>query len=85
MQNPSGPSQLVLFKLLDETWGHGGYLDWLMHLRLEYTKRRDNICYACERYLPAEVASWNPPAAGMFVSFVCLCAPFGSSRDALLY
>ena len=65
-QGPSGPSQLILFKLLEETWGHAGYLDWLINLRLEYTRRRDNICYACERYLPGEVASWNPPMAGMF-------------------
>lgn len=67
VQNPSGISQLVLFKLLDETWGHAGYLDWLINLRLEYTKRRDVICNACEKHLPREVASWNPPAAGMFV------------------
>ena len=67
-QNPSGISQLVLFKLLDETWGHAGYMDWLINLRLEYTKRRDIICYACEKFLPREVASWSPPAAGMFVS-----------------
>lgn len=65
-QNPSGTSQLILFKLLEETWGHSGYFDWLINLRLEYTKRRDNICYACEKYLPREVASWNPPMAGMF-------------------
>ena len=65
-QNPSGPSQLVLYKLLEETWGHAGYLDWLINLRVEYTKRRDNICAACEKYLPREVASWHPPAAGMF-------------------
>ena len=69
-QNPSGISQLVLFKLLDEAWDHAGYLDWLINLRLEYTKRRDVICYACENYLPQEVASWNPPAAGMFVSIL---------------
>ncbi|KAL8711918.1 MAG: hypothetical protein Q9225_007033 [Loekoesia sp. 1 TL-2023] len=66
-QNASGISQLVLFKLLDETWGHAGYLDWLIWLRLDYTKRRDNIMHACEKYLPREVASWNPPAAGMFL------------------
>ena len=65
-QNPSGASQLILFKLLEETWGHAGYLDWLINLRLEYTKRRDNICYACEKYLPRELASWTPPMAGMF-------------------
>ncbi|KAL6715752.1 Aromatic/aminoadipate aminotransferase 1 [Lecanora helva] len=65
-QTPSGASQAIMYKLLDESWGHSGYLDWLMNLRLEYTKRRDNICYACERYLPRAVASWNPPMAGMF-------------------
>ena len=66
VQNPSGPSQLVLFKLLEEAWGHAGYLDWLIYLRLEYTSRRDNIVYACETYLPREVARWDPPMAGMF-------------------
>ena len=67
-QNPSGISQVVLFKLLDEAWGHGGYLDWLLHIRVEYTKRRDSICHACETSLPEQIISWNPPAAGMFVS-----------------
>ncbi|KAL8967619.1 MAG: hypothetical protein Q9197_005345 [Variospora fuerteventurae] len=66
IQSPSGISQLVVFKLLDETWGHAGYLDWLIWLRLEYTGRRDNLLYACETFLPREVVSWNPPAAGMF-------------------
>lgn len=65
-QNPNGPSQLILYKLLEEEWGHRGYMDWLIHLRLEYTRRRDNICYACEGYLPKEIASWTAPMAGMF-------------------
>jgi aromatic amino acid aminotransferase I len=65
-QSPSGISQLLLFKLLDEHWGHDGYLDWLMHIRLEYTKRRDCILQACEKYLPTEFVRWVPPAAGMF-------------------
>lgn len=67
-QNPSGISQIVLFKLLDESWGHEGYLGWLINLRLQYTKRRDTILAACENYLPKEIVSWDPPAAGMFVS-----------------
>lgn len=67
-QSPSGVSQLVLWKLLDEHWGHAGYLDWLIHIRLEYTRRRDVILQACERFLPKEVVSWDPPMAGMFVS-----------------
>ncbi len=68
VQNPSGISQIVLFKLLDEHWGHDGYLKWLINLRLEYTSRRDILLAACEKYLPKDIVSWNPPAAGMFVS-----------------
>ncbi|OKL58059.1 hypothetical protein UA08_06677 [Talaromyces atroroseus] len=68
-QNPSGFSQMCLFKLLEEGWGHAGYLDWLMHLRLEYTARRDILLGACEKYLPQEVVSWVPPSAGMFQWF----------------
>lgn len=65
-QGPSGFSQLILFKLLDETWGHPGYLDWLMHIRLEYTKRRNVMMAACAKYLPKDIVSWTPPSAGMF-------------------
>lgn len=67
-QGPSGMSQLVLFKLLDEHWGHAGYLDWLIHIRLEYTRRRNVMLEACDKYLPREVVSWVSPMAGMFVS-----------------
>lgn len=58
-QGPSGLSQLGLFKLLDEHWGHSDYLSWLLHLRREYTQRRDNALEACNRYLPKEVTSWR--------------------------
>lgn len=65
-QSPSGLSQMMLFKLIEEHWGHGGYLDWLVHIRMEYTQRRNVILEACERYLPREVVSWKAPVAGMF-------------------
>lgn len=65
-QSPSGISQIVLYKLLEDTWGHVGFLGWLLYIRAEYTRRRDIIVAACERYLPAQVASWNAPQAGMF-------------------
>lgn len=71
-QGPAGLSQVVLHKLLDEHWGHEGYFRWLMNMRIEYTKRRDVILGACEEFLPKEVVGWCPPAAGMFVSLVCL-------------
>ncbi|KAI5786391.1 aromatic amino acid aminotransferase-like protein [Peziza echinospora] len=67
VQNPGGFSQIILYKLLEEEWGHAGYIDWLMHMRKEYTGRRNAILDACEKYLPKSVVSWTPPAAGMFL------------------
>lgn len=75
VQNPSGISQIILFKLLDEHWGHAGYLQWLTNLRMEYTNRRDVILGACEKYLPRDLVSWDPPAAGMFVSLLHTLTP----------
>ncbi|KAM4059411.1 aminotransferase class I and II domain-containing protein [Hirsutella rhossiliensis] len=66
-QGPAGFSQVILHKLLDETWGHEGYLRWLMNLRLEYTKKRNALLAACEDHLPRDIVSWSPPAAGMFM------------------
>lgn len=80
-QGPSGFSQVMLWKLLDETWGHEGYLRWLMELRMNYTRRRDMLLAACEEHLPREVVSWAPPAAGMFVSK----PPWSPGLDFLSY
>ncbi|PHH74637.1 hypothetical protein CDD83_4541 [Cordyceps sp. RAO-2017] len=66
-QGPAGFSQIILHKLLDETWGHEGYLRWLMNLRLEYTKKRNSLLAACEDHLPRDIVHWTPPAAGMFM------------------
>ncbi|CCC11628.1 unnamed protein product [Sordaria macrospora k-hell] len=65
-QGPSGISQVILYKLLDEQWGHEGYFKWLMNLRGEYTKRRDTMVAAVEKFLPKEVVSWSVPVSGMF-------------------
>jgi aromatic amino acid aminotransferase I len=74
-QGPSGFSQAILYKLLDEQWGHEGYLKWLMSLRLEYTRRRDALMAACEELLPTDVISWTPPVSGMFVSLLTAESP----------
>ncbi|GLB07649.1 hypothetical protein AtubIFM57258_002997 [Aspergillus tubingensis] len=66
-QGPSGVSQILLWKLLDDTWGHEGYIQWLINLKTEYTRRRDMLLAACERSLPRSVVSWSPPATGMFL------------------
>lgn len=68
VQNPSGFSQIAIFKLLHDTWGHIGFVKWLRHLQKEYTRRRNTMFDSFERYLPRQVVSWNPPTAGFFVS-----------------
>ncbi|KAL9110282.1 MAG: hypothetical protein Q9227_005189 [Pyrenula ochraceoflavens] len=66
VQNPSGISQVVVYKLLDEAWGHEGFLEWLKFIRAEYTARRNTMLQACEKFLPGEICSWVVPSAGMF-------------------
>ena len=86
VQNPAGFSQVILYKLLDEQWGHAGYLDWLIHLRAEYTSRRNLLLDACHKYLPKSVVCWVPPAAGMFVSTQnCLTPPPPPPSHTLLF
>ncbi|KAH7027493.1 pyridoxal phosphate-dependent transferase [Microdochium trichocladiopsis] len=77
-QGPSGLSQLIVQKLVDETWGHDGFLRWLLHLRDEYTVRRDVLLDACNRQLGVlrcsdgnagndALVKWTVPRAGMFL------------------
>ncbi|KAF2704995.1 PLP-dependent transferase [Pleomassaria siparia CBS 279.74] len=63
---PSGASQVMLYKLLDETWGHLGFIQWLRHLSVQYRRRRDVLVEACNRHLPS-ACSWIVPAEGMFL------------------
>lgn len=63
----SGPSQLMLWHLLDESWGHSGFLSWLTYLSQEYQWRRNVVLDACNHYLPKEILQWVPPASGMFL------------------
>ncbi|GKT90219.1 aromatic amino acid aminotransferase [Colletotrichum tofieldiae] len=79
-QGPSGFSQLAFFKLLDEFWEHSGYLEWLLHIRNEYSQRRDYMVRACERYLPTSIVTWEPAQAGMFL---WLCVDWNKHPDAL--
>jgi aromatic amino acid aminotransferase I len=65
--SPSGVSQVVMYKLLDETWGHDGFIQWLMHLSVRYRQRRDILVRACNRYLPMDLCSWILPTEGMFL------------------
>ena len=82
VQQPSGFTQVIFHRLLDEQWGHGGYLQWLLNLRVQYTARRNALMAACEKYLPREVASWTPPAAGMFHWISLDMAKYPTAKDA---
>lgn len=64
---PSGPSQVMLYKLLVENWGQEGFVNWLDHLSGEYGMRRDSMVAACEKHLPNEVCTWTRPTHGMFI------------------
>lgn len=66
IQCPSGFSQIMINSLLN-AWGHAGYLNWLVFIRAEYTRRRDGLLRAMEANLPREYCHWDPPTAGMFV------------------
>ncbi|KAF2025161.1 PLP-dependent transferase [Setomelanomma holmii] len=63
----NGPTQIMLYKLLDESWGHDGFVRWLMELSGNYTRRVSIFSRACERYLPRDVCSWKIPEDGMFL------------------
>jgi aromatic amino acid aminotransferase I len=63
----SGPTQLMLWNLLDVTWGHVGFFTWLIHLSTEYRSRLDVLLQACDTHLPTSVCSWVPPDSGMFL------------------
>ncbi|KAL8749340.1 MAG: hypothetical protein Q9199_007744 [Rusavskia elegans] len=65
--SPSGPSQVMLYKLLVENWGQEGFADWLSHLSGEYRSRRDAMIAACEKHLPKDVCTWTTPAHGIFL------------------
>jgi aromatic amino acid aminotransferase I len=67
----SGPSQLMLWTLLEQTWGHQGFASWLDHLSSCYRSRRDILLQACDRHLPHELCGWVPPEYGMFL-WICL-------------
>ncbi|KAG6993708.1 aminotransferase swnA [Physcia stellaris] len=65
--SPSGPSQVMLYKLLVETWGPAGFADWLTRLSAQYAERRDAMVAACERFLPKGVCRWRRPTQGIFL------------------
>lgn len=65
--SPSGPSQVMMYKLLEETWGHTGFVNWLMYLSSQYSRRLHTMVRACRAHLPRQHCRWSVPTFGMFV------------------
>ena len=63
----SGPTQLMLWNLLVDDWGHIGFFDWLDDLSRRYRARLEILNKACERYLPQGLGKWRRPQHGMFL------------------
>ncbi|KAF2762466.1 L-kynurenine/alpha-aminoadipate aminotransferase [Pseudovirgaria hyperparasitica] len=63
----SGPSQLMLIELLDETWGHEGFFNWLQSLSKKYRQRRDIMIEACKAHLPKSLCNWSIPSSGIYI------------------
>lgn len=74
----SGPSQVLMYKLLDETWGHLGFIDWLRRLSERYRESRDALLEACQRHLPSS-CKWKIPTCGMMIWVEVDCNPSTSS------
>ncbi|KAF7517595.1 hypothetical protein G7054_g13758 [Neopestalotiopsis clavispora] len=72
-QGPGGFSQVMLWKLLDETWGHDGYIRWLCQMSQVYQRRRDALLRACDEFLPRNIVTWDAPQAGMFIWIKVQC------------
>lgn len=36
----------MVYKLMDETWGHEGFLNWLTSFSTKYRNRRDTLAEA---------------------------------------
>ncbi|KAI5360086.1 Putative aminotransferase, class I/classII, pyridoxal phosphate-dependent transferase, major [Septoria linicola] len=62
----SGPSQIMMYKLLDQNWGHLGFIEWLRKLSTSYRSSRDALIEACERWLPS-CCDWDVPSSGMMI------------------
>jgi aromatic amino acid aminotransferase I len=63
----SGPSQLMLCGLLENSWGHRGFFSWLADLSRAYSRRRDIVERALQKYLSQELCNWTKPRYGMFL------------------
>lgn len=66
IHSAAGTSQLIL-AMIFEKWGNNGFELWLNHLQSLYTKRRDIMLNAFDKFLPKDLVNYNRPNHGMFI------------------
>ncbi|KAJ1731167.1 hypothetical protein LPJ61_002668 [Coemansia biformis] len=83
IQQPSGLSQAIVFKLISEQWGHAGWERHLVQLQRQYAVRRDLMVDLCNKHLRGKV-SFTIPSAGMFLWFRVLLSPEAQGRPGVM-
>ncbi|EXJ87372.1 hypothetical protein A1O3_04331 [Capronia epimyces CBS 606.96] len=78
--HPSGLSQVVVYKLLSEAWGHDGFVEWLAHLADEYGRKARLMLQAMRQALGhrglEDICSWKDIEAGMFIWLTIDCSSY---------
>lgn len=67
VQNPSGLSQIIMFKLL-QCWSQDNFAKWVLNLQSFYLSKRDTLKDVIDKFLPSEIVSYVLPQAGYYVS-----------------
>ncbi|KAJ2716792.1 hypothetical protein H4R19_000439 [Coemansia spiralis] len=83
IQQPSGLSQAIVSKLMNEQWGHAGWEQHLVQLQREYAVRRDRFVDLCNTHLRGMV-EFTVPTAGMFLWFRVLLSPEAQGRPGVM-
>ncbi|KAJ2555394.1 hypothetical protein EV175_002278 [Coemansia sp. RSA 1933] len=68
IQQPSGLSQAIVSRLMNEDWGHAGWERHLVQTQREYAERRDRFVDIFNSHLKGKV-EFTIPTAGMFLWF----------------
>ncbi|PVU94155.1 hypothetical protein BB561_002775 [Smittium simulii] len=66
IQQPCGISQGLASTLLNEVWGHDGFLKHILYLQKEYLSRRNAIMSSLYKHL-GDMVEVTAPVGGMFV------------------
>jgi aromatic amino acid aminotransferase I len=67
VQNPSGLSQLVTYRLF-KNWSDIGFMNWILDIQSVYLTKRGVLATLIAKHLPPEIISYDLPKAGFFVS-----------------